>query len=333
MDKANADFWYDPFPFNILHIHFPEAFYSWNKKDRRSHSNALESSDAFINRLKSLHGSGVKIVWTVHNIGSHEALYPDLDKRIQNALVEYADGIILQSPSAENIFRETFQDTADKKIRTIPHINYIDAYPNEISRSDARKSLGINEEAFLFLCIGQIRPYKGLAILFDAFEEIKKVNRDVKLIIAGKFSFGFGFSRRTSLRIKSFLSRGVTLQPRFIPDETLQILLNASDICVFSYRNVFMSGAVILAQSFGIPVIAPRTGCLPDYVGDGLGFLYEKENPGDLADKMLMAIKSNLPELGKKAMEFQMKNDSLSIARQTVDFYNDLLLDKPAATR
>jgi glycosyltransferase involved in cell wall biosynthesis len=94
-----------------------------------------------------------------------------------------------------------------------------------------------------------------------------------------------------------------------------------------------MSGAVILAESFGLPVIAPRTGCLPYYVQDGWGFLYEKESSGDLADKMRMAMNADLQAMGKKAQEFQMKNDSLSIARQTVDFYEDLLLDKPSSTR
>jgi glycosyltransferase involved in cell wall biosynthesis len=333
MDDANAGLWNDPFPFNILHIHFPEAFYSWDQKDRRSYPNAQKSMGAFINRLKSLKESGVKIVWTVHNIGSHEAIYPDLDRDIQNALGELSDGIILQSSSAGGIFRKEFSGVSDEKIRTIPHINYIDAYPNEISRTDARKALGIDEDTFLFLCIGQIRPYKGFSILFDAFEEIKKANRNAKLVIAGKFSFDFGLFKKLSLRFKSFLSSGVILMPRFVPDDRLQIFLNASDICVFSYRDVFISGAVILAQSFGVPVIAPRTGCLPDYVDGGLGFLYEKNDPKDLADKMRMAMKANLSEMGKKAMEFQKKYETLSIARQTVDFYNDLLLDKPSTTR
>ena len=327
---SNADFWGDPFPFDILHIHFPEAFYSWDIKDRRSYSNASRSAEVFINRLKSLSEAGVKIVWTVHNMGSHEAMYPDLDKKVQNALVELSDGIILQFPGAEDIFREVFPATSQNKTRIIPHISYIDTYPNEISRTEAKKDLGLDEESFVFLCIGQIRPYKGLSTLFHAFKEIRKTNPRVKLIIAGKFSFGYGFLKRSSLRINALWKPGVTLMPRFIPDDRLQVFLNAADICVFSYRNVFMSGAVILAESFGVPVIAPRTGCLPDYVADGWGFLYEKENPRDLADKMRLALESDLAAMGKKAKEFQMKNDPLTIARQTVGFYNDLLLDKPS---
>jgi len=56
-------------------------------------------------------------------------------------------------------------------------------------------------------------------------------------------------------RIKVFLD--------FIPDNDIQIYMNAADIIVLPYLDILNSGVAILAMSFGKPVIAPRTGSIP----------------------------------------------------------------------
>ena len=52
----------------------------------------------------------------------------------------------------------------------------------------------------------------------------------------------------------------------FVPDDELQVHLRASDVVALPYREIFTSGSVLLAMSFGRAVIAPRRGCIAEAV-------------------------------------------------------------------
>ncbi|MEZ4597387.1 MAG: glycosyltransferase [Chloroflexota bacterium] len=55
----------------------------------------------------------------------------------------------------------------------------------------------------------------------------------------------------------------MALLPGNVPDDRMQVFLRAADVMVLPYRDVLTSGSAILAMTFGLPVVAPRIGCLP----------------------------------------------------------------------
>jgi beta-1,4-mannosyltransferase len=55
---------------------------------------------------------------------------------------------------------------------------------------------------------------------------------------------------------------------------------------VLTYRDILTSGAVMLALSAGVPVVAPRIGGMCDVVTDKCGILYDAEAAGGLAEAM-----------------------------------------------
>ena len=67
----------------------------------------------------------------------------------------------------------------------IPHPNYVGVFPIERrSRTSIRGALEIPQDAFAFLAFGQVRPYKRLPELVEAFSTLD--GDDLRLIIAGK---------------------------------------------------------------------------------------------------------------------------------------------------
>ncbi len=315
--------WDDPFAFDILHIHFPEAFYEWG--NLLSPSAAFREAKSFITRLEDLHNSGVKIVWTVHNLHSHDPLYPYLDDMVYNGVIKYSHGIIMQCRRTIHLLEERYPASSGKLRKIIPLMNYIDVYPDDVSRHDARSLLGINNDHLVYLCIGQIRPYKGISLLFEAFNKVLSVHPNIILLVAGRFSLKMSRAASYLLRLRSLFHPKIILKAGFINDSDLQIYLNAADVCVFSFKDILMSSSVILAQSFGLPVIAPDTGCLPDLIKEDWGFLYKQGNADDLANRMIQAMDLDLSGMGKKAKNFQLQHDYISIAKRTADFYCELL--------
>ena len=158
-------------------------------------------------------------------------------------------------------------------IYVIPHGNYIGYYANNVSKSKARRRLGLNNENFVYLFLGLIRPYKGIEDLIDTF--LKLSNTNTRLLIAGRV---FGIinyesklkeSTKGNCRIKLFLD--------FIPDEDIQVFLNACDVFVLPYKDITTSGAALLGMSFGKPIIAPNISFFREVLTAENGILYDTE--------------------------------------------------------
>lgn len=58
---------------------------------------------------------------------------------------------------------------------------------------------------------------------------------------------------------------------RFLDDMELQVFFRAADIAVYPYRKVLTSGSLLLALSFGVPVVVPDVGMTREVLGAGPG--------------------------------------------------------------
>jgi glycosyltransferase involved in cell wall biosynthesis len=88
-----------------------------------------------------------------------------------------------------------------------------------------------------------------------------------------------------------------------------------------------MSGSIILAESFGLPTIAPNIGCLPDLVPESAGFLYNHRDTVHLSKTILTAVNSDLKKKGRSALEIQRTMDWKSIGIKTKAFYDSIQSD------
>lgn len=77
----------------------------------------------------------------------------------------------------------------------------------------------------------------------------------------------------------------------------------------------------MVGLSYGLPVIAPDLGCLPELLGSGAGLLYRHDDPAGLSRALAAAKVADLPLMSRVA---QARADELAwadIAGQTAAVY------------
>jgi glycosyltransferase involved in cell wall biosynthesis len=224
---------------------------------------------ALVRRARAL---GFRIAYTAHNIVSHESPDVEDELRARRELVRHFDVIIAHGEVARARLVE--QLGADPgSIRLMRHGTYRGYYANTVGRQAARARLGLRDDEFVFLSLGAIRGYKGIAPLIDAFSSLRPEAPHARLLIAGRV-LDEGVEAQIRSRLDSRDDR-IVFRPEFVENDDVQLYLNACDAFVLPYERVLTSGAAMLALSFERPIIAPRAGVLPEYVSNGIGELFD----------------------------------------------------------
>ena len=305
----------------LLHMHWIDGFSGLSSKNRFKSffKFFLFKIDIYLakNILKT------KIVWTIHNLHSHMNYYPLLEILSRRSFSKKVDAIICHCAYAKNEIQKIY-GVSQKKIHIINIGNYYERYPNEISMEKAREYLNIKQDQFIFLIFGPIRPYKGIINLINAFKKIRRKEK-AKLMIVG--------NPVNKLLIANIINRtkdnqNFILKFGFIPEDEIQLYINASDVVVFSYKKILTSAGILLAMSFGKPIIAPRLGCIPETLDEKGAFLYNSQEKKGLLLAVEEAIdnKSKLKEMGQFNLESAKKFDWKDIAKETNRIYNKISL-------
>ncbi len=313
------EFWNPTRHYDVLHTQFPEFLDGFSS--RQSKSKQYTSELKISKQLAFFRDSGTKIIWTAFNLKGHEQKYTGINNFIYSEIIQHCHGIIIIAPIGENLLISSYPRAKQKPIITIPHGNYIGVYPDNITRSEARKHLKIKNGEIVLLYFGLQRKYKDIHLVYRAFKESSKVNKKIRLLIAGQ---PLTYRRKLFFLYLKLFCRHITVVSNYIHDNEIQIYFKAADIAVFAFKNIFTSGSIILAESFGLPIIAPNIGCFPDQVPKSVGFLYAHGDKSHLSATILKAINSNLKERGEKAREIQLSKDWKSIGINTKAFYDSI---------
>ena len=307
---------------DILHIHWPHPFLLASSKGK-----TILKSVSFIGELLLLKLFGIKIVWSVHNIANLERKHRYLELFFSKLIARLCNKLIVHCPSAKKEVMDVYGMTKDSLIEVIPHGNYIHSYENIVSKTQARKKLQLSNEDTVFLSFGQIRPYKGVSELVDAFKKFNYLQ--AKLLIVGKPRNN---EINDEIREKCDMDKNILLLFKFVPDDEIQIYMNAADVVVYTCHTSFFSptqmpGGVILAMSFGKPVIAPAIGCIPDGLDSEGSILYnplDKEGLLKVMHSILDKDTNNLIKMGKHNFELAKQLRWDEIAKRTCEVYRQL---------
>lgn len=279
----------------------------------------------YLAELDELKARGGRVVWTVHNTLPHECAFPDVERRLQQGIADRADAVHVMCAETAALLRGV-ADLPPERTHVIPHGSYVDVYPNAVEPRHARLELGLDPDDIVLLSLGGIRPYRGVDLLLDAFEEASRADRRLRLLVAGRPG------RDPSVpALKARCEAHPRIVPYFeeVPDVDLQVFFNAADVAVFSHRAVLNSGGVLLAWSFGRPVIAPLAGCLTRQLQDGGGIGYAPDRTGALADALRQAGTLTSPDARRTAFARAHAHTHLDMARTYAGLITGLLTPAP----
>ena len=232
----------------------------------------------------------IPIVHTLHNLQNHAGLYLGLERIIY--------GFFLRNCSKIRVYSETTKHDAvikfglnPDKIYVIQDLPFHFYYENNCSKNEAKKQLNLDENAFVYLFFGEIKPYKGLQNLLPIFNKVAKEN-DV-LLIAGK-SYDANFL--DSLQKIVVDNKQVLWFHRFIEDSEVQFFFNAADAIILPFVRIDHSGSIDLAMSFSKPVITLKTASTEKLLDNQTELLFERSV--DIEKCLLTIKKMNLESIG-----------------------------------
>lgn len=295
---------------DVIHLHWLPHF--------KPNIAGLIRSLLFWLRMLALRALGRRIIWTAHNLYAHEAQSRALERWNTQRVISNASVIIAHSKTAQAIVSGAFSVSDPRKFAVVPHGNYVGCYANTLSKAEARVRLQLPAGALVILFFGNIRPYKGVAELIDAYQQLAGTSS--VLVIAGR-PLNHKIVSEIEHRIAN--DRRIQLQATFIPDGDVQNYMNAADVVVFPYQETLTSGAVILAMSFGRACIAPALGCIPDVLDERGAFVYDPMLPDGLRNAMELAIqdRARLSEMGEYNRRRAEQWSWDRVAKKTADIY------------
>ena len=265
----------------VLHLHWPERH--WRGPGGRV---TARSAAAFAASLLLARALGYRLVWTVHNLLPHE---PDpADRWLRWLLVRCAD-VVLQAEAARGAL-----PLGRRRPRVIPHGHYVGWYPDTVSDAEARVRLGVGDARRVLLSFGQVRAYKGLGDLLAAFARLP--DPGLRLVVAGA-----PVHAAEGEAVRAAAARDARIVPllRFVPDDEVAVCFRAADVVVLPYREVCISGAAVLALSFGRPLLVPRRGALGELAAQGCALAYD--DAAALPRALLDAAHADLAPLAARA--------------------------------
>jgi colanic acid/amylovoran biosynthesis glycosyltransferase len=238
----------------IVHLHWPEYYIA--------HPNPIKAvvgSLWLFFLVEWCRMRGAKVVWTVHNLLSHNLRRPRVEKRFWRLLTRRLDGFIALSNSGYEAARQQFPALRALPGFVIPHGHYRGAYPNRVSRAEARAGLGLADGVKVILFFGTISAYKNVPDLVAAFGETE--DSEVMLLIAGACD-----SQNEEMKVRREANRNhrIKLYLNFIRKDEVQRFFLASDLVVLPFREILNSGSAMLALSFDRPVLVAAKGAMSD---------------------------------------------------------------------
>jgi glycosyltransferase involved in cell wall biosynthesis len=296
---------------DVLHLHWLELFFTFPSLGR-----SLKRWISVMLGLWLARKSGVRLVYTLHNLEQHEGRRPRLTRWGLRLMLRLADAIHVHDAETAAVLAREWRRA--RGVHVIAHGNYVGAYPNTLTRAQARAQLGLSDDAFVYLSLGRVRPYKGLDELIAAFGRLPVA--DATLLIAGEVQDP-GYER--VLQQLAAADRRVQLALAFVPEKALQVYLNACDVAVLPYRHVTTSGAAHLAFSFEVPIVAPRLGCFVELVGprSERGLLYDDDTGADLTEALARVRDADLAAMRQACAAYAQAHDWQVIARQHAAMY------------
>ena len=252
---------------------------------------------------------GVPAVVTPHAHSEQEVTY---DFGYQRAVLRGSDHVLAVTTPERTFLMDVGIDA--RHITTAGNGLRPEEYPAQ-NAGEARRRLGLPEDAFVLLFLGRKTDYKGFDLVVEAFKTLQPDHPELRLLAVGP---GTQFSDALLAR-NSGLPGLVDLGA--VSDEVKLAALNACD-CLALPSSAEAFGIVFLeAWILGKPVIGARTLAVSTVIADGEdGFLV---TPGDVPG-LAAQVACLLADPGL-ARQMGLKGHAKVLGRYTVERVTDVV--------
>lgn len=298
---------------DIVHLHIVDGV--WN--DTRAWR-AVAKAEAVLRLLDLARYRGARVVWTVHNLRSHEGHHPRLEERYWRRLLPRLHGVIHMTASGRSEAEERFPGLRAIPGFVIPQGHYRGVYPPAPPRAEARRDLGLPADSPTVLFIGRIRSYKNVPTLVRAFGMLP--DPALRLVVAGMAESD---ALQQELETAADGDQRVVLQLGFFADDEIPRYMASADLVALPFREILNSASAMVALSYDRPVLVPAKGAMNDLqalVGEEWVRTYE----GDLTPDVLtsaLAWAQDSTRLGQAPLD---ELDWSRIADATIEAYRSI---------
>jgi glycosyltransferase involved in cell wall biosynthesis len=270
----------------VLHFHWPQGHYRFGRGPTRLRVPLDRAMlGAFAVRLAAARLLRYRIVWTVHQVYPHDSSSRSLDRLGGRILARFAHVLITHDRTTAELARKELGRAAGK-VAVVPHGSYVGVYPPGRRRYEVRAELGVPPETFLFLCLGDLRAYKDVEMLLEAFTSASLER--AALVVAGAVR-----DERVGRVVADAAAADSRVKPLlgFVPPESVAELYAASDAAVVARSDGGTSGSLVLALSQGTPVVTARLRAYDELTGgERAGWFFDAGSAESLRETLERAV-------------------------------------------
>lgn len=271
--------------FDLVHIHWDDRMFG-RGEDAAENEAELDTALDTLRRFKA---RGGRVIWTIHNDAPHKPRGAETFQRGRHALGTLADAIHVHADHAADHMADTYGVSRDK-LHVIPHPSYLGAYES-INKTTSRRLSSAPVRQFLFF--GMFRGPKGIHAIQDVTSKLSRRQVPYHLRMYGK-----AFASQARLLRLLAANANVDLRTDRIPDDEIPEIFGASHVFLAPYQSLFTSGSVMLALTFGLPVIGPDIRELRETTPEKCHhLLYDPASPRGLIRSMLQFIEMSDSDL------------------------------------
>jgi beta-1,4-mannosyltransferase len=277
----------------VVHLHWLEQFLQGGERPGLEWLLAPARAARIAAALWVLRRRGVRVVWTLHNLGSHERRHRVAEWLLRVLVGRLAHAVTVHSRYAARRARRVFGRRTE--VHLALHSNYIGVYPRERRRrATVRRSLGLPEDAYVYLAFGHVRPYKRMDDLVTCFRSLP--DADARLVVAGAVRDP---EMADWLERQALEDSRVVVHEGPVDDGLVSAFHIAADAAVLNYRDVVSSGVLMLAFSYGLPVVAPSATTATEIAESPAVEAFE---PGELAGALARMRAGDQPTRRRAAL-------------------------------
>ena len=237
-----------------------------------------------------------RLVYTAHNIIPH--INGKKSMKCLRRIYDACDCIVVHGESIKMDFLKLYPEFADKVFVQKHGYNLKPNKTQNSAKIPAEDLISIEKYEKIFIFFGRIFYEKGLDRLIDCWDSKRK---DALLIVAGKTDENY--KELEHVKKKVLESHNIIFYNRFVDDETLNYLINKSDVIVLPYRGASMSGVVFTAADFSKTVLFTDCGAIKEYLRPGFDSFMCENSDSSLSfalNKMLALSKNELKNMGSR---------------------------------